>query len=162
MAFLVKSLPRRTSGPSNPGFAVVEELIQVSKAAATLPATGNQSIFTISGGRVLVKYLIGEVTTATDATVTNLKVTSVPTVGSAVDIASNLAIASFEKGAILVVEGDGTALIGAAAGSGAANAALGAGYFVLPVGTIRITTSATNAGRRSGTCSTSRLTRRRL
>jgi hypothetical protein len=46
-------------------------------------------------------------------------VTSVPTTGSAVDIASNLAIASFEAGAILVVEGDGTALIGTATGAGA-------------------------------------------
>src|SRR3954469_25486123 len=89
---------------------VVDQWIHVRKTAATLPATGNQSIFTITGGRVLVKALIGEVTTVNSATATNLKVTSVPTVGSAVDVAANLAVASFEAGAIMVVEGDGTAL----------------------------------------------------
>lgn len=118
---------------------------RTSKAAATLPATTTQDIFTITGGRVWVTCLVGEVTTVCSATATNLKVTSVPTTGSAVDIASNLAIASFEAGAILVVEGDGTALIGTSTGAGHAPA-LNALPFILPIGTIRIETSATNTG----------------
>jgi hypothetical protein len=117
----------------------------VSKAAATLPATTTQNIFTIAGGRVLVTCLVGEVTTVCSATASNLKVTSVPTVGSAVDVAANLAIASFELGAILVVEGDGTAIIGASAGAGFAPA-LNALPFILPIGTLRIETSGTNTG----------------
>lgn len=115
------------------------------KAAAVLPASGNQTIFTITGGRCLVTLLVGEVTTACDATGTNLKVTSVPTTGSAVDVAANLAIASFELGAILIVEGDGTAIIGASAGAGFAPALTGIRW-VVPIGILRITTSATNAG----------------
>lgn len=118
---------------------------QVSKTAATLPATTTQNIFTIAGGRVLVTALIGEVTTVCSATATNLKVTSVPTTGTAVDVASNLAVASFEAGAILVCEGDGTALIGTSAGAGFAPA-LNALPFILPIGTVRIETSATNTG----------------
>lgn len=117
----------------------------VSKAAATLPATTTQNIFVVSGGRVLVHALFGLVTTVCSATATNLKVTSVPTVGTATDIASNLAIASFEAGAILIVEGDATALIGTSTGSGL-GPALNALPFIIPTGTIRLETSATNTG----------------
>jgi hypothetical protein len=119
--------------------------IKVSKTAAVLPATTTQNIFTISGGRVWVVALVGEVTTICSATATNLKATSVPTTGSAVDIAANLAIANFEVGAILVVEGDGTAIIGTSTGAGFAPA-LNALPFILPIGTLRIETSATNTG----------------
>lgn len=116
-----------------------------AKTAATLPATTTQNIFTISGGRVLVTVFVGEVTTIIQAQANNLKVTSVPTTGSAVDIASNLDVNAFEAGAILVVEGDGTALIGTSTGAGFAPA-LNALPFILPIGTIRIATSATNTG----------------
>ena len=61
------------------------------------------------------------------------------------DVASNLNVANFEAGAILVCEGDATALIGAAAGAGFAPA-LNALPFILPIGTVRIETSATNTG----------------
>jgi hypothetical protein len=126
-------------------FTTIARGFTAAKAAATLPATGNQTIFTISGGRCLVSLLLGQVTTLCDATATNLKVTSVPTTGSAVDVAANLAIANFEAGALLVVEGDGTALIGTSAGAGFAPALVTVNW-VVPVGVLRITTSATNAG----------------
>lgn len=126
-------------------FTTIARGFRAQKASATLPATGNQTIFTIAGGRCLVSLLLGQVTVACDATATNLKVTSVPTTGSAVDVAANLAVTSFEAGALLVVEGDGTALVGAAGGSGAANAAVQIPW-VVPIGVLRITTSAINAG----------------
>lgn len=126
-------------------FTTIARGFRAQKAAATLPATGNQTIFTIAGGRCMVSLLLGQVTTVCDATATNLKVTSVPTVGSAVDVAANLAIASFEAGAILVVEGDGTAIVGTSAGAGFA-AATSQIAWVVPAGVLRITTSATNAG----------------
>ncbi len=126
-------------------FTTIARGFTAAKAAQTLPATGNQTIFTISGGRCLVALLLGQVTTVCDATATNLKVTSVPTVGSAVDVAANLAIASFELGALLVVEGDGTAIIGTATGSGFAPATSQIAW-VVPAGILRITTSATNTG----------------
>ena len=118
---------------------------RASKASATLPATTTQNIFTITGGRVLVTVMVGEITTIVQAQACTLKVTSVPTTGTAVDVASALDINGFEAGAILVVEGDGTALIGAAAGAGHAPA-LNALPFILPIGTVRIATSATNTG----------------
>ena len=116
-----------------------------AKSAATLPASTTQNIFTIAGGRVMVMALIGEVTTVIQAQANNLKVTSAPTTGTAVDVASNLDVNAFEAGAILIVEGDGTALIGTSTGAGHAPA-LNALPFVLPIGTVRIATSATNTG----------------
>lgn len=121
----------------------VQQLRRASKRAETLPATTTDNIFTVNGGRVLVYAFVGQVTTVNSATATNLKVTSVPTVGTAADIAANLAIASLEAGTIYVVEGDGTALIGVSAGFAPALNAL---PFILPAGTIRIETSATNTG----------------
>ena len=117
---------------------------RVLKAAATLPATTTQTIFTITGGRVLVNALFGQVTTIVQAQVCNLKVTSAPTTGTAVDLASNLDINGDEAGTLYLVEGDGTALVGANAG--AALSGVGATFMIIPVGVIRIETSATSTG----------------
>jgi hypothetical protein len=116
---------------------------RASKASAVLPQTTTQNIFTIAGGRVMVTALIGQFTAAASGTASNLKVTSTPSVGTAVDVAANLAIANFELGAILIVEGDGTAIIGTATGSGFAPA-LNALPFVLPAGVLNIETSGSN------------------
>ena len=118
--------------------------IHVAKSAATLPATTTQNIFTVAGGRVLLVALIGEVTTIIQAQACNLKITSAPTTGTAVDLASNLDINAKEAGTILLSELDGTALVGANAGAGLSG--VGAPFCVIPVGSIRIETSATNTG----------------
>jgi hypothetical protein len=123
---------------------------RVDKAAATLPATTNQTIFTITGGRIAVTLLMGEVTTIIQNQANNLKVTSVPTTGTAVDLAANLDIANDEAGTLYLVEGDGTALVGANAG--AALNAIGFAPMIIPAGIIRITTSATNTGATKWQC----------
>ena len=117
----------------------------VAKASATLPATTTQNLFTVTGGRILVMHLFGEITTIVQAQACTLKVTSAPTTGTAVDVATALDVNGFEAGALLVCEGDGTALVGAAAGAGAA-LALNALPFIIPIGTLRIASSATNTG----------------
>jgi hypothetical protein len=118
---------------------------RASKTSATVPASTTQNLFTIAGGRVMVTALIGEVTTIIQSQACTLKLTSVPTTGTAVDFAAALDINAFEAGAILICEGDGTALIGTSAGAGFAPA-LNALPFVLPIGTVRCATSATNTG----------------
>ena len=114
------------------------------KTAATVPAGTTQNIFTVTGGRVAVRLLIGEVTTIVQAQANNLKVTSAPTVGTAVDLASNLDINGKEAGTLFITELDGTALVGANAG--AALSGVGQTLCIVPVGSIRIETSATNTG----------------
>jgi hypothetical protein len=46
--------------------------IKVDRAAAVLPATGNQTLYTITG-RIILTTFIAEVTTVMSATATNLK-----------------------------------------------------------------------------------------
>jgi hypothetical protein len=123
---------------------------RADKAAATLPATGNQTIFTIAGGRVLISLLFGEVTTIIQAQATTLKVTSAPTVGTAVDLTATLDINGKEAGTLLLVEGDGTALIGLNAG--AAYSSMGRAAIIVPVGVVRITTGATSTGATKWQC----------
>jgi hypothetical protein len=149
MAFLVKRQHRQSSSSAAAqSLATVDQFIQVSTAARTLPATTTDQIFRVYGGRIILRALIGQVTTICSATATNLKVSSkalsnaAAAVGTAVDLAANLAIANAEVGALWSVEGDGTALVG-----GTAGAAVGVvGLCILPQGEIYLTTSATNTG----------------
>lgn len=116
---------------------------KVDKATAIVPASGNQTIFTVATGRVVVTSLVGEFTVAGDGTVTTLKVTSAPTTGSAVDLASATAITSKEIGALVTLPLTlGGALNVQNAGAGEIPGAL---RFLVPIGVIRITTSATDA-----------------
>ena len=116
--------------------------IRVEKAAATLPATTYGALFTIAGGRVIIMAIVGEVKTICDATVTNLKLTATPTTGTAVDVATNVAIANKEVGTLFGVSAYGSALVASNAGS----TAIAQTPFVVPIGTLGLTTSATNTG----------------
>jgi len=118
--------------------------IKVSKAAATIPQSAGQNIFTIAGGKVLVRALVGEVTVAIGAgTTPDLNVTMTPTTGTATIVATDVVIASDEIGTLYYVEGDGSALIPIS--SGYAQAAAGQG-FILPAGTLSILTSESTVG----------------
>src|SRR5215831_2513013 len=90
---------------------------QVTKAAANLPQTATSTLFTISGGAVLVTSLLGLVSgTAIQNQACNLSLGTVPTVGtsSATSIATATAITNKEIGTWvvpLVSAGIGGALV---------------------------------------------------
>ena len=132
------------AGQDPQSWAAIRLGFRADKASATLPATTTQTIFTVAGGRILANLLFGEVTTVIQAQACNLKVTSAPTTGTAVDLASNLDVNADEAGCIYRVEGDGTALVGANAGAGLSG--IGMSPMIIPIGVIRIETSATNTG----------------
>jgi hypothetical protein len=118
--------------------------IHVSKASATLPSSTTQDIFTVAGGRVLIRALIGEVTVLVGTgTTPDLQVQHDPATGGTIDVATDVQIGDDEVGTLYYVEGDGTALIPIS--SGYAQAAAGQG-FILPIGTVQIVTSETTAG----------------
>ncbi len=119
---------------------------RVFRAGATLPATGNQTIFNVTGGRVIITSLIGEVTTVMSATATNVKVTAVGTAsGVATDMTANAAVTSLAVGNLYSISGvSGTA---AAVGSSVQQN----NEVIVPVGIIRATTDATNTGAMSWT-----------
>ena len=144
MAFIIKSRPLPAAGPTNPGVAVVDQWIHVAKAAATVPQSTAAAIFTVRNGRVLVKALIGEVTTAIGAgTTPDLRVNANPTTGTTYILASDLVIASDEVGTLYSAEGDGTALL--TVSSGAITTAIGQG-FVVGIGDLEIETSESTTG----------------
>lgn len=128
------------AGPQVRGIALG---ITVQRATAVLPATAYGALFTVTGGRIIVTGLVGEFTVAGSATATNLKVTATPTTGTAVDIAANVAVASKEVGTLLGITGVfATAVTAANAGA----TTMPTNGVVVPIGTLGVTTSATNTG----------------
>lgn len=114
----------------------------VARAAATLPQTATHNLFTVSGGRVLVTLLMGTVTTIIQNSDPVAKITVTPTTGSAVDIASTVDLTSLEAGGHVVCEGDTTALVKGNAGQ----CIVPATQFIVPAGTIDLTTGASKTG----------------
>lgn len=115
----------------------------VSNAAGkTVPQAATSTIFTVTGGRVLVTGLFGKVTTIIAGTTPSAKIVSTPTVGTAVDVSSATAITGKEVGALLGLAGTvGTAL-------NVQNAGAGAGLpspVVIPAGTLGVNVSAADA-----------------
>lgn len=115
----------------------------VNKASATLPATATQDLFVITGGRILLTGIVGEVTTIVQAQACNTKLISTPTVGTAVDLCAVLSITGDEVGCLYGITGTfATAMVGANAGA-TVWPTLG---IVIPIGVIGLNTAATNTG----------------
>lgn len=83
---------------------------QVDAALAILPQTKAENLFTISGGRVLMTAIVGEVTTVIETAANKLKLTANPTVGTARDIAAELDIGTtaWQEGDLLGITGINT------------------------------------------------------
>ncbi len=150
MALLVKN-----QSPNGSKAATVDQWIQVTQATASgagiaLPASTTGQVFRVKGGRVLVKLLLGEVTTIIQAQATTFKFsskkldTASAAVGTAVDLCATLDLNAREVGGLIVVEGDGTAAVGSNAG--AAYIGSQGGTFILPQGEVYATTVATSTG----------------
>lgn len=93
--------------------------IRVSKAAANLPQSTAAAKFTVSGGKVLICDIIGEVTTVIEAGANNCKLISNPTVGADVDLCAVLDIAEAAVGSTLHITGTLTdALVKKVSGAG--------------------------------------------
>lgn len=117
---------------------------KVDRATAVLPATTQSAIFTVAGGRVLVTSLVGEVTVIMGATVTTLKITANPTVGTDVDLTTATAVTSKEVGSLISLPpiSGGALTVNSAGGTNQ----LPNSAYLIPVGTIDLVTSATDTG----------------
>jgi hypothetical protein len=117
---------------------------RVERAAALQPQTTQAAIFTISGGKVLVTGLIGQVVVATPATTNTLKVTGNPTAGTDVDWTTAVSTASLEVGAIITlgVTSAGALVVKNAGGGNAINGYVG---YVGNVGTLDLVTTGSAA-----------------
>jgi hypothetical protein len=80
--------------------------IKVSRATAALPQTTAGALFTISGGKVLVTGLIGEVTTVIQTQADNTKLTFDPTdAGATQDLCAVLDITADAVGTMYSITG---------------------------------------------------------
>jgi hypothetical protein len=87
------------------------------RAAATLPQGTHAPLFTITGGRIVVNMLLGEVSTVIGGA-NATKLSSYPTGGSAVDLCTTTDINGLEVGGKVVLPGTAsTALTTANAGA---------------------------------------------
>lgn len=116
--------------------------IRVDRTAAALPAA-QAALFTVSGGRVLITGVLGEVMVAILAQACTLKLTSNPTTGTDVDIAAaSASVSGKEIGSLFGITG----LFATAMNVNNAGAT---GFLltpvVLPIGTLDITPSADNS-----------------
>lgn len=89
----------------NPAVRLISEGLLVQRATQTIPQTTSTSIFTVSGGRVIVKALVGEVTTAIGAVAVNFNVTFTPTGGAAGDLVAATACISDAVGTLYSITG---------------------------------------------------------
>ena len=117
--------------------------IPVERATAALPQTTQSALFTVTGGRVLLTAIIGEVTTVIQTQANNTKIVSNPTTGTDVDLCGVLSISADEVGTLYGITGTfSDAMVGANAGA----TVLPDRPVVVPIGTIDLSTAATNTG----------------
>lgn len=119
---------------------------RVDRATAALPQTTDGALFTITGGRILLTTIIGEVTTAIQNQANNTKLKFNPTAtGADQDLCAVLDIANDAVGELYTIDGTvGNAmrsdlLIGL-------NSLLGAGGLILSEGAIELDCAASNTG----------------
>jgi hypothetical protein len=117
--------------------------LSVSRAAAALPQTAQSALFTVSGGRILLTSIIGEVTTVIQTQADNTKLVANPTVGTDVDLCAVLDITADQVGCLYGITGIfADALVGANAGA----TVVPQRAVVVPVGTIDLSCAASNTG----------------
>jgi len=79
----------------------------VVRATALLPQTTDEAIFTITGGRVMVTSIIGEVTTVIETQANNTKLKFNPTAaGADTDLCAVLSITADAVGTLYSITGD--------------------------------------------------------
>src|SRR6267154_1672064 len=130
---------------------------QVVRSATLQPATGTGTLFTVTGGAILVTSLFGLVTVATPATANTLALGTAPTVGTAATavIATAESTASLQAGtwigiqAASVVAGTPDVYtlgkLAVSGASGAGNVMFETADFTVSAGTITWTTTGTAA-----------------
>lgn len=117
---------------------------KVTGGAKTLPATATGSLFTVTGGRVLITSIVGVVTTAIQAQANAVKLVATPSGNGAVnDLSATVDVNGLALGGLLSATGlAGDALVKS---TGGGISALRNPIVVAP-GAIGLNTAATNTG----------------
>lgn len=120
--------------------------IRVSKATAALPATTTAALFTITGGRVLVTNIIGEVTTVIQTQADATKLQFDPTdAGATQDLCATTDITADAVGTMYSITGTPAGVLQDALNFLSADKVLARGIVLKP-GSILLNCAATNTG----------------
>jgi hypothetical protein len=117
--------------------------LKVDRATATLPQSTAGTLFTVTGGRIALTSIVGEVTTVIQTQANNTKLQSVPTTGTTVDLCAVLDITADEVGCLYGITG---LFSDAMVGSNAGATVLPRNPIVVPVGAIKLNCAASNTG----------------
>jgi hypothetical protein len=125
------------------GIRKATEGIRVDRAAATLPQTTAEALFTVSGGRVVINQILGEVTTIIETQANNTKLVGNPTTGTSADLCAVLNISADEVGTLYGITGTfSDAMLGTNAGGVPAQST----GVIVNEGTIDLNCAASNTG----------------
>lgn len=117
--------------------------LSVSRATATLPQTTQSALFTVTGGRVAITSIVGQVTTVIQTQANNTKIVANPTTGTDVDLCAVLDISADQVGCLYGITGVfSDAMVGANAGA----TVLPRNAVVVNVGTVDLSCAASNTG----------------
>jgi len=126
--------------PANDGYS---EWRRVSRATAALPQTTAETLVTITGGRVILANIIGEVTTVIQTQADNTKLVFNPTeTGASTDICAVLNITAKAVGTLFSITGT----VATALQSGLWLTTTMATPLILSEGTIDLDCAASNTG----------------
>jgi hypothetical protein len=116
-----------------------------ARATATLPATASGNIFTVTGGRIIIVSLVGEVTTAVQNQACTIALGYAPTVGtgSTTNLGTASSIIAAPIGTHFGFNPGGATVTDLATQAGVALPSAG---ILVDAGAVQITTSATNTG----------------
>lgn len=118
-------------------------IMTVTKAAANLPQSTQSALFTITGGRIRVMGIYGEVTTVIETKANNTKIVSNPTVGADVDLCAVNDITADSVGTIYTITGTfANAMVATTSGAVPDQAA----KTVVAAGTIDLSCAASSTG----------------
>jgi hypothetical protein len=124
-----------------PAYTAMRFGIQVSRAAANLPQTAAAGIAVVTGGRVAVLAIMGQVTTIIQAQANTTKLTMVPTTGASTDLCAVADINGLVVGNFLQPTGlpsDALVILGAAR--------IPREQIVLPIGQLNLNCAASSTG----------------
>ena len=125
------------------GKTLRELVLGIKVERATDNITTGEELFTISGGRVMVTAIIGQVTTIMETKTINFKLVADPTTGTSTDICANLDLSADEAGTLYTISGAAaTAMQRGESGSVLTQAT----PVIVAIGAIEATVGATHTG----------------
>ena len=116
----------------------------VQRAAGTLPQSGQSALFTVSGGKIMLVAIVGEVTSPIQNQLNNTKLVANPTVGSDRDMCAVADLANAPAGLTYALTGSALEDAPVLHGQGIEMAQVN--DVMIPAGTIDLNCAASNTG----------------